>query len=443
MTCDMPLFPQKKLPSKKAPQQSAKQAQQLNAQLSQLQVKYKTSMVSEQFVVALEAIQQALKLIPNHPMALGDLALVYMRLQEFQKAYDTYLKAIKLSKTFNINLYDGLAEVCGYLGKTDEVKQYGRIALQGKIDQVKDQPAFNVPSAAPPALSSDKTRNIISFSLFGASPRYCETAMLNVLEAAILLPQWTCRFYCDETVPAAVRERLQAAGAQVIVVTEDIKAKISGLMWRFMVLDDPHVDRFLCRDADSIISTREQYAVNAWVNSGKWFHIMRDYATHTELILAGMWGGCNGVFKDLPQMMQTFIASGNFLENRVIDQHFLRHTIWPTIQQSLLHHDSVFAMPDSEDFPAHPVRAGFEQYPRFHVGTNIGAATIDKPTDKPEGSLLSWTILNETRHVVCRYQSPVTQGMIKILLPRPYAEKLTDAAWSLMVDDKIIEHVLS
>lgn len=61
-------------------------------------------------------------------------------------------------------------------------------------------------------------------------------------------------------------------------------------------MDDPTIKRFLIRDADSIVSHREKAAVDAWLKSDKWFHLMRDNYSHTELILAGMWGGCTGIF---------------------------------------------------------------------------------------------------------------------------------------------------
>lgn len=436
----MPLFPQKQLPARNS-KQAAQQAQQLNAKLAKIQVEYKKALADEQFQIAIDHVKSALKLLPNHPKVLGDLAFAYLRGQQFQQAYDTYHKAIKVNSGIDTNLYDGLTEACWYLNKLDEMKVNGQKALQSKIDQVKQKPALAIPNQLPPPLSTDKTRNIIAFSLFGGNPRYCETAILNIEAAKELLPEWTCRFYCDQSVPQHVRDRL-SQGGQVVMVSDEIQGKISGLMWRFLVMDDSSVDRFLCRDADSLISTREQYAVNEWIKSDKWFHIMRDYATHTELILAGMWGGCHGVFKNLPHMMEDFIKSGEFLGQRVLDQHFLRHVIWPTIQHNLYHHDSVFDMPGSHPFPAHPVRPGYEQYPRFHVGTNVGEATITEQTTHPEGASVDWSVLDQQKQPVCVYQAKVKNGQIKILIPRPYADRMGVNEWSIMIDGKLIEKVL-
>ena len=49
---------------------------------------------------------------------------------------------------------------------------------------------------------------------------------------------------------------------------------------------------------------------------------MRDYYSHTELILAGMWGGCTGVFHQVEALISDYIHSGRYLNTRVMDQHF-------------------------------------------------------------------------------------------------------------------------
>ncbi|MGN5799524.1 tetratricopeptide repeat protein, partial [Acinetobacter baumannii] len=77
-----------------------------------------------------------------------------------------------------------------------------------------------------------------AFSLFGSNPRYCETSMLNTKLAQVIYAEWTCRFYVDESVPELVQLRLQANGAQVVHVSRTQK-QLSGLFWRFLVMDEP------------------------------------------------------------------------------------------------------------------------------------------------------------------------------------------------------------
>ena len=49
------------------------------------------------------------------------------------------------------------------------------------------------------------------------------------------------------------------------------------------------MDNFVSRDLDSLFSHREQAAVEEWLKSEKYFHIMRDHPAHDEVILAGLW----------------------------------------------------------------------------------------------------------------------------------------------------------
>ena len=64
------------------------------------------------------------------------------------------------------------------------------------------------------------------------------------------------------------------------------------MMWRFMVADDMSIDRFLVRDTDSRLSSRDAVAVWAWEQSGKALHCIRDHPSHTGYALnGGMWGG--------------------------------------------------------------------------------------------------------------------------------------------------------
>jgi hypothetical protein len=316
----------------------------------------------------------------------------------------------------------------------EDVRRYGLRALELK-DTLRDQSlqaiALNGP---PPPWSGQAGRHVIAFSLFGDKPRYCETALLNVQVAQQLLPQWTCRFYVDNTVPEAVRHRLQQSGAQVQCVSEADRTELSGLMWRFSVLQDPHVDRFLLRDADSLISTREVAAVQAWLRSDKWFHAMRDYFTHTELLLAGMWGGCGGVFTGVRQSMVEFIRRGHYLGQRVVDQHYLRAHIWPTVRQSLLTHDSLFGFMQSEDFPPHaPHTLG----DKFHVGSHFSTASIGAASALPNGQTVRWTLLNAQAQEVCSYSTPVQSGAWRVELPHHYIEQIRTGAWRIEVSTAV------
>ena len=46
----------------------------------------------------------------------------------------------------------------------------------------------------------------------------------------------------DESVPAAIVDKLKGLGSEIVRV-EGMKGSIAGMFWRFLVADDPTVDR--------------------------------------------------------------------------------------------------------------------------------------------------------------------------------------------------------
>ncbi len=400
----------------------------LNQSLSDLGQRFVQLCAQGDHAAALAVNAQARALMPEHPQILGDAALCHLRLREYNKSYALYRQACALGPQ-DVNLWDGLTEVCGHLGRHAEVREHGLRSLQLKDALTQGQTPMPVPaqSAVP---NAERLRQVIAFSLFGDNPRYGETAKLNAMVAQQLLPQWTCRFYVDETVPAQVRSGLLALGAQVHEVSPQDRQELSGLMWRFLVLEDAGVDRFLIRDADSLISRREVVAIEAWLQSGQCFHLMRDYFSHTELLLAGMWGGCGGIFRNVRQQMVQYIAQGQYLGARVVDQHFLRMHIWPTVKQSLLSHDPVFGFMGGQDFPPHEAQdLGLD----FHVGCNLSSSSIGADSALPDGQRVRWKIEDLQGQTICQYDTPVRQGQWRADVPGPYAKLLQDGVWRVQV----------
>jgi hypothetical protein len=113
------------------------------------------------------------------------------------------------------------------------------------------------------------------------------------------------------------------------------------LLWRFEVAADPTVRRFLCRDADSLLTVKERVAIDAWLASAYHFHAMRDWYTHTDLLLAGMWGGVGGILPPVATLLSAYQAWR--VEHDHVDQDLLSETVWPILRGHVLIHDSVFA----------------------------------------------------------------------------------------------------
>jgi len=194
---------------------------------------------------------------------------------------------------------------------------------------------------------------LLSFSLYGADRLYCHGAIRNAELAPEIYPGWRVRFAVDDTVPVAVLDRLRALGAEIGVMQKRLGPEY-GKFWRFFVAADAGVDRFVCRDADSRLNVREKAAVDAWVASGKPFHVMRDSAHHHRPMMGGLWGGFGGSIADIEARVD---AWGRY-ERWGDSDRFLSEEIWPLVRDRMLCHDSVGHFDDGVPFPPHPPLVG-------------------------------------------------------------------------------------
>ena len=414
---------------------SSAYARRQNASIGELSKKYLELMRLQDYAGAYRHMLKVNVQVPGRASVLMDLAFSALRAGLPEESYRHYRKAIDISgSSVNTNIYDGLVEVCHALKHEDELRKYAALALQSKREQVAAEPMVACIDGAAPAFdASNPKQNIIAYSLFGALPRYCETALINVALAKDIYPEWTCRFYVDDSVPVDVQSKLREKGAEVVQVTPQQK-ELSGLYWRFFVMDDPAVKHFLIRDADSLVSYRERAAVDEWLKSGQWFHTMRDRYTHTELILAGMWGGARGVFQNMEQRIRDFVKTGRFMNTRVMDQHFLRFVVWPVLSQSLCAHDSQGFEPGAHVFPESAKKAEFEDWPEFHVGMNEGSAVFVITVADAHAKNAHWELRDEQGGIVCAYDADVPASReIKVDMPRHYGKKVQAGLWSVKV----------
>ncbi len=305
--------------------------------------------------------QYALKFRPDDAEAVANYGVVLSRLGRLETAHEMLSRALLLEPGV-VNTHDALASVSYRLRNFDEARKHGETSLVLKDETAARQGiAHPVPARLPAFSADDPSRNVIAFSLWGTDEKYMTGALENARLAPSIYPAWTCRFYCDDTVPQQVRAKLQSHGAEIVMATRT--KPFDGLFWRFLPINDGKTRHFLVRDADSIINLREKAAVEAWLQSGKAFHVMRDWWTHTEVMLAGMWGGAGGVLPPLTQLLKTFRSTA--LANWHLDQWFLRQCVWPTARQSCMIHDSRFNCLGAQDFPA-----GSDLPAGYHVGQN-------------------------------------------------------------------------
>lgn len=326
-----------------------------------------------------------------------------------------------------LNCLDGLAHA--YYAKQDleNCCKYGSMALYHRHQETLK--GVELPKL--PKISPKKGKKVIAFSLFGGeNPKYIEAAVLNSELSPRIYPNWVCRFYVDSSIPRVVKDRLSQNGAEVYVCDETFKS-IPGTMWRFLALDDPTVSHAIFRDADSVISPREAIAVNLWLESGKYFHTLRDNGSQTDLVCAGLWGAVCGVLPNILGLILEFVKKGN-LDSRFSDQDFLRVYLWKYIFQSLYATDSVFNFLDSHPFTGDQVVENF-------VGRNECASEVALSNPKwKNGTKLKWQLysrvdpfiaenfdeiklLNHER-LVCEYETIYNGKKLVLNLPRRYVK---------------------
>jgi len=207
-------------------------------------------------------------------------------------------------------------------------------------------------------------KKIISFSLWGNNPKYTIGAHENVKLQRIFYPGWICRFYVHTSVPKETIELLKKEGCEIEERTEEPFIKhmdAPGMFWRFEVLKDKDVERFIIRDADSRLSQREKNCVVDWERSGKEFHIIRDHPMHGTKIMGGMWGATNNFSQRInyDDLLNSFNNS-SYKNIYATDQEFLAYMIYPLVKDSACIHD------DWDRF-----REGARKIPHFREGNKF------------------------------------------------------------------------
>lgn len=177
-------------------------------------------------------------------------------------------------------------------------------------------------------------KKIISFSVWGADPKYIKGCFANIELAKQIYPDWQTRFYCAQDVPKDVICKIVDMGGEVVEMYYENSAW-EGLFWRFLPASEDNVDIFISRDIDSRINSREAAAVNDWLESDKDIHCMRDHVEHNVPILGGMWGCRNGVLSHMGDM----INSWPFKEHKGSDQEFLHINVFNLYHHTILAHD--------------------------------------------------------------------------------------------------------
>jgi Flp pilus assembly protein TadD len=293
---------------------------------------------------------EALELRPDFPDALYNLGVTQIEAGRPGEAVAPLLKRAH-DPDAGADVHANLARALDAVGETEGARQHGRQALLLKDQRARTdfQAGGGQPVPSVPAPPFDPTRpqcNVVAFSLWGARATYVDGMITNAGLVRALYPGWTCRVYLNNSVPQPAVEKLRQAGAQIVAMPATDSHY--GLFWRFFAADDAQVQYFLCRDADSRVNTQEAAAVTEWLGSGRPFHVMRDATFHTELMLAGLWGGVGGRLRGIRGWIDRFYRP---TYHRWADQDFLRAEIWPRIREQTMIHDGVYDLFGARSFP--------------------------------------------------------------------------------------------
>ena len=318
------------------------------------------------FADATAVLRDGIARFPAHPAMHENLGVLLIAAGDIHGAIAACQNALALGSD-SPNVHDCLCDAYNRVGRTDLAVVAGRAALEAK-DRLfgARTPLAAIPSGAPPPFNPhNPAENVIAYGLWGDAPRYCVPLLENARILPHLFPGWTMRLYHDASVDPAYLSTLTALGADLRpMVLPPAVPPPRRLLWRFGVVADPGVRRFLIRDADSLLSVKERVAVDAWLQSGYHFHAMRDWFTHTDLLLAGLWGGVGGILPPVETLLDHYTAWR--VENDHVDQDLLAETVWPAIRRDVLIHDSVFVgCLGSVRFP--PFGA---LLPGMHIGQN-------------------------------------------------------------------------
>lgn len=276
---------------------------------------------------------------------------------------------------------------------------------------------------------------VVAFSLFGVEPGYCECAVLNAQAMPSVYAGWQMWVFHDETVPAGVLQRLGAAGARLVDVNASGLSHWPGTFWRFAAVHIAQAGYVLFRDADSIVSPREAELVREWLESGRPFHVVRDWFSHTDLMLAGLWGAWAPLLAGMRAWVDAYLKQTPDLHPTHGDQAFLAHTVWPRVRDFALVHDSVHRLPGVTPFeppPPHP--SG-----KYALGGYL-VKSLGLTFPEQRGRYVLALRDNATQQVICQYEREFRNGGDTVSLPYAYCDAMDEGRWELLVQPMVGSH---
>ena len=196
------------------------------------------------------------------------------------------------------------------------------------------------------SVDSDGYKNlriVISFCLYGNAGPY----FLGLIENCKIINQvypdfWIYVFLGNDFDRSIMDGKLDSFNNLVFIETQ--KGGHQVMSHRFFAIDQPEVGIAFSRDLDSRINLRDQYCINEFLKSDKYFQIIRDCESHGTEILGGTWGIKKGLLNfKISDKFDEFVKS--HVARHGSDQFFLSKYIYPVISSNVLVFDEYFKYP--------------------------------------------------------------------------------------------------
>ena len=245
----------------------------------------------------------------------------------------------KYKKLFEVVISSSLMAIATFIlfnssASTDRSKEC-RVLREKLMPSIRDFQKVTSFSCSH-ASTSENSMSVISYSLYGADPRYISGALINAALYREIFKGWKMRVYHDDTVPTDILDALLEANVELVDMSG---IDMNPMNWRFLAASDPSIDRMCSRDIDSRLTFREYHAVTEWSQTTFKVHIIRDHPSHVEQRCAmpgGMWCVQGGILANMDDLIDAYNKDTHFNA----DQEFLQERVWPIIKDEALQHVS-------------------------------------------------------------------------------------------------------
>jgi len=160
-----------------------------------------------------------------------------------------------------------------------------------------------------------------------------------------IYPGWECHVWLGDDVPLETAGRLFDLNCVLHVLNLGWRQR---MFYRLLIHDEPGVERYLIRDADSRISMRERRCVDEWMRTDAILHTIHDHFYHQRPIQGGMFGIWRSKL-DLGCSMREFIGNYPAIDKWGRDEEFLEQRLWPKVSHSFFEHGRQHPIPAIEN----------------------------------------------------------------------------------------------